>query len=66
MVGLIAEFMEYHGDIIWDISKPDGQPRRMLDTSRARQEFGFKTKTKFEEGLKTTIDWYLQNRKKLA
>jgi len=66
LVGLIAKLMEYHGDIIWDISKPDGQPRRMLDTSKARQEFGFKAKTKFEEGLKTTIDWYLQNRKKLA
>ena len=62
MVGPIAEFMEYHGDIIWDISKPDGQPRRMLDTSKARQEFGFKARTKFENGLKATIDWYLKNR----
>ena len=62
LVGLVAKLMEYHGDIVWDISKPDGQPRRMLDTSKARQEFGFKARTKFEDGLRATIDWYLENR----
>ena len=62
LVGLIAKLMAFEGDIVWDISKPDGQPRRMLDTSKARQEFGFKARTKFEDGLKTTIDWYMKNR----
>ena len=62
LVGLIAKLMAFEGDIVWDISKPDGQPRRMLDTSKARQEFGFKARTKFEDGLKSTIDWYLKNR----
>ena len=62
LVGLIAKLMAFEGDIVWDISKPDGQPRRMLDTSKARQEFGFKARTKFEDGLKATIDWYLKNR----
>ena len=42
----------------WNTSKPDGQPRRMLDTSRAEKEFGFKAKTNFEEGLRKTIEWY--------
>jgi len=62
LVGLTAKLMAFEGDIVWDISKPDGQPRRMLDTSKARQEFGFKARTKFEDGLKATIDWYLKNR----
>ena len=59
LVGLIARLLNFKGDIRWDVSKPDGQPRRMLDTSRAYQEFGFKAKTEFEDGLKKTIDWYL-------
>jgi len=42
----------------WDTSKPDGQPRRMLDTSRAKEEFGFAAKTPFSERLKKTIEWY--------
>ena len=49
--------------IKWDTSKPDGQPRRSLDTSRAEKEFGFKAKTPFEEGLRKTIDWYQNYRK---
>jgi len=59
LVGLIAKFTHFNGEIIWDTSKPDGQPRRMLDTSRAEKEFGFRAKTTFEEGLKKTIAWYL-------
>jgi len=51
--------MDYRGEIRWNSSKPDGQPRRMLDVSRALKEFGFKAKTDFEEGLKKTIEWYL-------
>lgn len=45
--------------IMWSTSRPDGQPRRMLDTTRAFYEFGFKAKTSFKEGLKKTIDWYI-------
>ena len=44
--------------IVWDKTKPDGQPRRMLDVTRAKKEFGFSASTSFEEGLKNTIDWY--------
>ncbi len=48
----------YRGDIVWDTSRPNGQPRRMLDVSRAEARFGFVAKTPFEEGLRRTIDWY--------
>lgn len=53
--------MEYDGKVIWDKTKPDGQPRRCLDVSKALKEFGFKAKTDFETGLKRTIDWYHKN-----
>jgi GDP-L-fucose synthase len=59
LVALIAKLTEFKGEIIWDATKPEGQPRRMLDTSRAEREFGFKAKINFEEGLRKTIDWYL-------
>ncbi|HQM46066.1 MAG TPA: GDP-L-fucose synthase [Smithellaceae bacterium] len=59
---LIAEISGFSGKIVWDTSKPDGQPRRMLDTSRAKAEFGFQAKTDLASGLKKTIDWYRQNR----
>ena len=59
LVKTICRLMNFKGEIRWDKTKPDGQPRRMLDTSRAEKEFGFKAKTDFEEGLKKTIDWYL-------
>jgi GDP-L-fucose synthase len=59
LISLICRFMDYGGKIVWDTSKPNGQPRRLLDTSRAREEFGFTARTPFEEGLKRTIDWYL-------
>jgi len=61
LVRLIARLTGFKERIIWDTSKPDGQPRRMLDISKAKKEFGFKTKTSFEEGLKKTIKWYLKN-----
>jgi GDP-L-fucose synthase len=63
LVELIAELMDFKGGIVWDATKPDGQPRRMLDVSRAEKLFGFKAKTKFRDGLKATIDWYLASRK---
>jgi GDP-L-fucose synthase len=62
LVGLIAELTGFKGRVVWDASKPDGQPRRMLDTNRAFREFGFRAKTDFREGLKKTIDWYLRTR----
>ncbi len=58
LVELIRKLTGFRGKIIWDSSKPDGQPRRCLNTSKAYKEFGFKAKTSFEEGLKGTIDWY--------
>jgi GDP-L-fucose synthase len=61
---LICELANFEGSIVWDTSKPDGQPRRCLDTSSAEREFGFKAHTGFREGLKQTIDWYERNRAK--
>ena len=58
LVELIVELTGYKGEIIWNPTKPDGQPRRMLDTTRAYQEFGFQAKTDFREGLQKTIAWY--------
>jgi len=58
---LIQELTGYQGAIEWDSSKPDGQPRRFLDTSRAEKEFGWQAKTDFREGLQRTIQWYVQH-----
>jgi len=58
---LIANLVGFKGKIRWDASKPDGQPRRKLDTGRAEKEFGFKAKMNFEEGLKRTIEWYRES-----
>ncbi len=58
LVGLIGRLMGYEGKVVWDTSKPDGQPRRMLDVSRARDGFGFSARTGFEDGLRATVDWY--------
>jgi GDP-L-fucose synthase len=58
LVALIVELTGFKGQIAWDSTKPDGQPRRMLDTSRALAEFGFRAKTDFREGLRKTINWY--------
>jgi len=62
LVGLIARLTGFQGRIVWDTTKPNGQPRRCLDTGRAEREFGFKAKVGFEEGLKRTIDWYRAHR----
>jgi len=58
----IKETVGFKGKIVWDTSKPDGQPRRSLDTKKAEKEFGFRAKVKFDEGLKKTIDWYIENK----
>jgi len=58
LVDLIVKYTGYKGTLVWDISKPDGQPRRILDTTKAWNEFEFKARTSFEEGLKKTIEWY--------
>jgi GDP-L-fucose synthase len=58
LVEKIAKITGFKGEIRWDSSKPDGQPRRRLDVSRAKEYFGFKAKTSFEKGLKETIKWY--------
>jgi len=55
----VKDIVGYSGDIVWDKSKPNGQPRRMLDVSRAKNEFGYTAKTNFDEGLKQTIEWYV-------
>jgi GDP-L-fucose synthase len=60
---LIARLTGFAGGIQWDPSKPDGQPRRALDTSRAREGFGFVAGTSFEEGLRATISWYENSRR---
>lgn len=63
---LIARLTGFNGRIVWDTSKPNGQPRRALDTTRAKEWFGFQAEMPFEEGLKRTIDWYRQKRASLA
>ena len=58
LVAMIARMAGFTGEIAWDASNPDGQPRRCLDVSRAEREFGFVASTKFETGLRRTIEWY--------
>ena len=62
LVSLIVKIIGFKGDVVWDSAKPDGQPRRCLDTSKAKKGFGFEAKISFEEGLKRTIEWYGKNR----
>ena len=62
LVPMIAEAVGFEGEITWDASKPDGQPRRRVDATRAATEFGFKAATPLREGLQVTVDWYLANR----
>lgn len=57
---LIADMTGFRGKILWDVSKPDGQPKRRLDVSLAKRAFGFQAKVSFEDGLRKTIDWYKQ------
>ncbi len=65
LVHKIAKLTGFKGEIRWDKSKPDGQPRRSLDVSRAKKYFGFEAQIDFDEGLKNTIDWYLKNKDKI-
>jgi GDP-L-fucose synthase len=62
LVQKIAKLTGFTGEIRWDTTKPDGQPRRKLDVSKAREFFGFEAKTSFDEGLKSTIEWYRKHR----
>lgn len=62
LVGKIRSLVGYTGEIIWDTTKPDGQPRRMLDTSRAERKFGYKAHTDFDKGLEETVQWYQKSR----
>ena len=62
LVHLIAELTEFTGNIVWDVARPDGQPRRLLNTSRAKDAFGWTAKTDLKAGLKQTIEWYKQER----
>ena len=59
----IAQQVGFEGEIAWNRSRPDGQPRRRLDTSRARDRFGFEAETPFEQGLRSTIEWYRDARR---
>lgn len=61
LVELICELMGFDGELVWETDKPNGQPRRCLDTQRAWEYFGFKAEVEFREGLKNTIDWYRQH-----
>lgn len=61
LITLICDLMEFKGEIVWQTDQPNGQPRRCLDTDRAKAAFGFEAQVGFEEGLRTTINWYRQN-----
>lgn len=61
LIILICELMEFDGEIVYETDKPNGQPRRCLDTERAKQKFGFVAQVDFKQGLRNTIDWYRQN-----
>lgn len=65
LIDIIVEETGFEGTVEWDTSKPDGQPRRKLDTSRAKQRFNWEASTDFREGLRETINWYEDNRKSL-
>jgi GDP-L-fucose synthase len=65
LVQTIAGLTDFHGEIIWNSKKPNGQPRRKLDTSKANHEFAFRAATPFKDGLKRTIDWYFKMRKQI-
>ena len=58
---LIKDMVGFEGELVWDNSKPDGQPRRKLEISLAEKEFGFKSSISFQTGLEKTISWYLKN-----
>jgi len=60
---MITRLTGFNGKLVWDTSKPNGQPRRGLDVSRAREYFGWEAKTPFEEGMRRTIQWYEETRR---
>jgi GDP-L-fucose synthase len=62
LVQTISRLTGFSGELVWDTSKPNGQPRRSLDTSRAEEYFGFRAQTNFEDGLRKTIKWYRDKR----
>jgi GDP-L-fucose synthase len=62
LIKIITKLVEYKGKIVWDTTKPDGQPRRKMDVTKAKKRFGFVSKMNFEKGLKKTIEWYKMNR----
>ncbi len=62
LVNMIVKLTGFGGKVIWDASQPDGQPRRRLDVSRARAEFGFEAEVSLEKGLRKTIDWYKEQK----
>lgn len=66
LVELIAELTGFTGEIVWDTTKPNGQPRRKLDVTRAQERFGFTSQTDFREGLQRTIEWYREHRHELV
>jgi len=66
LVYLIKDLSGFEGEVEWDTSKPDGQPRRRLDTARAKREFGFKANVAFREGLKHTIEWYENHKEEIG
>ncbi|MBW4627603.1 MAG: GDP-L-fucose synthase [Brasilonema octagenarum HA4186-MV1] len=61
LINLICELMEFDGEIVWETDKPNGQPRRCLDTERAKKAFGFRAEVDFKQGLKNTIEWWRKN-----
>src|SRR5712691_1306938 len=65
LTSLIAKLTGFEGEVIWDTSKPNGQPRRKLDTTRAERAFGFRARVPFQEGLRETIQWYQASRKQI-
>jgi GDP-L-fucose synthase len=62
LVELVVDVVGFEGEIRWDTTKPDGQPRRRVDPSRAREQFGFEAEVRFDDGLRRTLDWYLDHR----
>ncbi len=65
LIELLAKLIGFDGEVRWDTSKPNGQPRRLLDVSKAKEGFDFSSNTDFEDGLRNTIDWYLSNRSEI-
>ncbi len=65
LVNTITRLTGFQGELVWDTSKPNGQPRRVLDTTKAEEYFGFRAQTKFEDGLRQTIEWYRENQNEI-